>query len=146
MENSYTAHLECRLHLILTTPSLLPSSSSVLLLFLPSVHRSFSVCSALLSLIISHPPLITLSPRCECIYNVEHVHFKLISPTSLSLPPLDGYCDRPLYVCMCVSARARHEHTGCHRANICQGDLARQSWHTCVCVCCQDRACCCFLR
>lgn len=36
---------------------------------------------------ISHPPPVTLSPRCECIYNVEHIHVMLLSlPFFPSLP------------------------------------------------------------
>lgn len=42
-------------------------------------------------------------------------------------------------VCVCVSLHARREHTGCHRANICQGDLVCQSWRMVTCVCCQGQ-------
>lgn len=57
-----------------------------------------------------------------------------LSPPLLCPSPFSGYCDYRVCVCLCVSARARREHTGCHRANICQGDLACQSWCMCVCV------------
>lgn len=86
----------------------------------------FSSCRALKSLIMSHPPLITLSPRCGCIYNEEHVHIMLIFVTPS--PSQWLLWQTPVCMCACVSDHARREHTGCHRANICQRDLACQSW------------------
>jgi len=58
------------------------------------------------TLVSSPIPPLMLPPRCECIYNVEHVHSKLFSPSSslLSLPLLNGYCDRPKCVCVFASA------------------------------------------
>lgn len=106
----------CQPDRYLTTSSIFPSSCFF-----------FSFCrGALESLIMSHPPLITLSPRCECIYNEEHVHIMLIFVTPS--PSQWLLWQTPVCMCACVSDHARREHTGCHRANICQRDLACQSW------------------
>lgn len=71
--------------------------------------------------ILAVPSPITLSPRCECIYYVEQVHFMLITPSPISVATVTEPC-------VYLALHARREHTGCHRANICQGDLVCQSW------------------
>lgn len=88
--------------------------------------------------------LITSSSRCERMDNVEHVRFMSITP---SHPPFSGYCWSRVcvYVCVCQSLHARREHTGCHRASICQGDLVCQSWRTLTCTLPRP-ACCCLQR
>lgn len=130
--------------LILTTPSSFPSHMT---LFLLSVHLSVSLSAVHFSLIMSHPPLITLSPRCECIYNVEHVHFMLISPTpSLPFsppPPPNGYCDRPVCVCACACQTWAYGVPSCQHMP--EGFSMPVLARTCMCVMPRP-ACCCLQR
>lgn len=75
------AHLHRSRDLILTALSLLPRSVPLSHCTFLGISPSRCLCSTVEPAIGSHPPLITLSPRCECIYNLEHMHFMLISPT-----------------------------------------------------------------
>lgn len=93
-----------------------------------SVHFSSPLCLCMLHLRL-RSSLITSSSRCECIYNGERVHF------APSHPPSDWLLCVCLSVCVRQSLHARREHTGCRRANICQGDLECQSWRVVTCVC-----------
>ena len=116
-----------RLRSVLVVTALLSS-------FYCTLHASaFPSCFRLLCL---GSPLITSSSRCECKYNVEHVHLLSIAPPT---PPLATVKDVCVCVRVCQSLHARREHTGCHRANICQGDLVCPSWRALTCARCQGQ-------
>lgn len=126
------------LSLILTTPFSLPCVMwhfPCYLSIAPSLSAalfSFSSCPIPLSSPF-HPDVnaFIMWSTCTSCWSLSPSPFL---PLPLSMATVTDPC-----VCVCARVRARREHTGCHRANICQGDLACQSWRARVCLRCQGR-------